>query len=317
MTYGCLACLPLRSRPDTSRAFCDAGSHSVIIRVVLRQAEALEVEDLKLMRLLNIQFSLAHIVGWLLVGACWIATPVFSITFWAELRGVELSLPTLFATLWANVLDPVLWLVVLGSVLVAFQPGQKILDRVRGIATSEGRCNYAVRGLHFICDGMKRRQKHSFVAAYESLLQAAAIELTQALNITSPNEVRTNLLLAVPNSKIKVIARSRPGSPVGVVYGMDDGLAAGGAMTQNKTVVVAKLPSALADGKQRHYRTVVASPVARGNRCFGAITADSSTDGLFDGKEAEIERVLLPYAAAIMITLSLDESSVDCPERYE
>lgn len=269
-----------------------------------------------LKRIEQYHFSVAHLLGWLLNVIAWIACPVMAIPFWAEIRGVDLA-PNFWTTLWAARTDGWLYVTIVLSVALAFQPGKLLLERATGLNNAEGRCNHAVRGLHAIADGTKRRNKVSFLQAYESLLQAASIELGASLRTTAGDELRTNLLLVAAPNHVRVVARSRPGSPIGVQYSRSNVSASAKAMANNQTVVENSIDAAPTRGEQRRYKTVVAVPVARGGRCFGAITADSCTDKIFSGNEAQIERILLPYAAAILLTLLQTDEHVVCPERYE
>jgi len=74
---------------------------------------------------------------------------------------------------------------------------------------------------------------------------------------------------------------------------------------------------ALNGQEARSYRSVVATPVCQGKTAYGAITADSKSRRVFRNKEALIDQILRPYAAAILLTLPADAPSFPCPERYE
>lgn len=257
-------------------------------------------------RWLSNRTSLGLMVGRLLTLAKLIAAAVGGVACWAQLTpGSQFLHPDLQS--W------VLWLLVAVGVMLAFDPGAWMVKRFAHILATDSRSNYLVNAFHKIREGTKNKANHSFNPSHELLLSAAVMELRDALGLGE--SLRTNLILALPPSKFRVAARSRFGSHL-AEYEMTDKAAVTNAMKLNRAFVVTNAKS-LKDGEQRIYRCVAAVPIAIGSKCYGAISVDSPGKRDFKGREAVLDRILGPYAAAILLTLSPEAPAYTCKEKHE
>jgi hypothetical protein len=260
-----------------------------------------------------IRVPVGRLLGVILTGVQKGATVVLGLIAWIQVRQIDLGQTTWLALGKAAVDDVWFYLSLAATVFVAINPGAWLLRASRRGGRSEHRSNYLVLALKCIRKSVKPLAVHQFDKAREQLLMAAEIELTEALGLVD-GAIKTNFLVAHGTDEVQVVARSRPGSPVDVVYKHDNDLAVTQAMKGNKTSAVGDVHQL--GHPEKPYRSVVATAVADGTKAFGAITADSSEKGRFSGKEAVIDRVFRPYAALLLLTITKDSASYTCPERY-
>jgi putative methionine-R-sulfoxide reductase with GAF domain len=64
--------------------------------------------------------------------------------------------------------------------------------------------------------------------------------------------------------------------------------------------------------RERSYRTVIAVPLTKGGRAYGAISLDSEVAYAFAGRTAEIAIQLQPYIALLVLTYPADAVSTEC-----
>lgn len=261
---------------------------------------------------MNNKFSLASIIGIVLVAIKWIAIPSFGIATWAQLRSNNLDDHQW--KLWIT--DWLFWFMVVASLAAAADPGQYLRRTARRRGVEEARSNHAVHafGLLTQCFRPKRAMDAKIHEARECLLRAAMYELCSKLDMPE-DALRVNLLVAMPPSQFRVAARSRPGSPM-AEYDMRPGSAVTDAMQKNLVAVIDDTTT-LSAGDRRSYKSVVAVPIALGKRAFGAISADTAARAAFRGKAEIVDKILRPYAAAILLTLPANATAYDCPDKHE
>jgi len=183
------------------------------------------------LKFLLARISFASLLGLLFTALKWSAIMFFGMATWAQLRSVEVVPPNLRDWLW--------WVLVAAAVFAAIDPGAHLRSMSRRFNTSESKSNLLVRALHLIrLDVTVKKKVQVLRPAHEGLLQAAALELRAALGIAEEGDLKTNLIVAAPPERFRVIARSRPGSPLEVEYTMTSETAVSGAIKGNRTVVV-------------------------------------------------------------------------------
>lgn len=194
-------------------------------------------------------------------------------------------------------------LILVATLLTGFAPGDRILRMRRKSATNISRMTNWCACMERVASHVRVKDAGKTERGYELMLRAAEAELEGVLGLAE-NTIKTNLLLLHSADKLKVIARSKPGSPVGRVYSCDDRKLCEVAMKENRTKVH-QLTRAERAKEKVPYREVAATPVVWGQQAFGAITADSVDKGVFRGKEDLVDQVLRPYATAVTVVLDL------------
>ncbi len=142
--------------------------------------------------------------------ATWVAVPFVALfCTWGEARGIiwAFGVKSILLESWD---DWLLWAVLSASILIALQPGPWLRSKSKRVLDSDSRSNHAVRGLHGMADGLKSpKAGHNFQMAHESLLQAAAIEVSMALGLDGEGFRDKSVKLAGPNKTV-IVTREVP-----------------------------------------------------------------------------------------------------------
>lgn len=268
-------------------------------------------------RMLDWRVSIAGMLGCVLTILKGLAILFGAFCSWVQLRGVPLN-ATWGVLVEEACLDKYWFLACMAAgVLVIWDPGMLLRRRAHDENVMEERSNYAVQGFWGIrAAGIRFKKEARFREAWENFLHAAAVELRAALGLGPDAKIKANLVLAKKPASFVVVARSEPGSPLDIEYRCEEYMVAWQAMRANATKTISKV-SAIPGHPKRPYEAVAAVPIAHGGKAFGALTVDSALAGAFKGKEAEIDRLLRPYAAAILLTIRPDADSFSCPDRYD
>jgi hypothetical protein len=271
----------------------------------------------RLDRVLNWRISLAGMLAALASCVVWFAVFFGAFCTWVQIRNIALN-----AT-WEIILDQMVedkfWLGACAffAAVVLYDPGPRLRRRAHDTNALEERSNYAVQGLLSIRAADPRFKKDTnFREARENLLHAAAVELRHVLKLPPSAQLKANLVLAKRPDSITVAARSEIGSPIDIDYKCEEYMVSWQAMRDNATKSLAKV-SAVPGHPKRPYEAVAAVPISHGAKAFGALTFDSVEPGVFTGREALIDRVARPYAAAILLTIGPQADHFPCPNRYD
>lgn len=259
---------------------------------------------------LHAKFSLANVLSYIFL--------IFSVTFailgglalWAQMVNGSMLEPQ-----WKS---PLFWIVLALSVVAGVNPKDWLRRKAGEVRMAEYRSNLVAQAFGVLREAVKLRGGSGAAKATRSrevLIQAAEHEVRSALSVSEPDRMKVNLVFVVSADRFRVVARSRPGNDL-VEYPMNDNAAVVRAMRTNKTIQVDKAKP-LKEGHERTYKSVAATPMAVGSKSFGAISVDSDDANCFKGREAQIDRILRPYAAAILVTVSDTDPHVTCPERIE
>lgn len=259
-----------------------------------------------------LRINLAMTLGWFVRLTTWSAVLLLGLGTWWQVR-VGSGDWSLEEAQTQAMGDPV-WLgvIVIAAFFVFADPGKKLLVAARRRNLEEDRADYLITAMESLNRFVKRRSvKDDMKRVWEPLLVAVQKDVARELGL--PEEgLKANLLLCEHENKVRVVARSKPGSPVPVTYSLLPRTASTAAISENKTYVSSTIP----DDKGRPYKCVVASPVANGEKMFGTITVDSASLKDFKGKEALLDAILLPYCSLILLTLDDNIYCVSCPARY-
>lgn len=274
----------------------------------------------RLQRWLNrvLDLSLRALLGYVLLVIAKLCVIGLACLSWYQIRQPRIEVLDFHRACWFAASDGLFWAIVAMAAMTLLNPGHLLLKRRNDKPSWDKQSNYFVHGLREIrTKVLASAPPHQLNRAYELLLRAAAIELQRHLSLLDDTSLKTNLVLVRSAGKIEVVARSRPGSPIGIHYThKPSGLAASRAMMENKTVVATKIRD-LPGHEHKPYNTVVATPICDGVQAFGAMTADSAESGAFAGREEAIDRILRPYAAIILLTLPESARWVHCKDRWK
>jgi hypothetical protein len=255
-------------------------------------------------------------LGWAFTVFGWLAMLLLGLGNWWQVRVGKGGWSSDEA--WKAASDDWIWLVLFvgASFYVAIDPGRSMRVWATSRLLRSDRSNYLVIGLEKLNRKIvPRSKKDDFDDVWEPLLKAAELEL--ALELQLPDGlIKTNLLLAQPPDEIKVVARSKPGSQTPITYKREQNSPSTLAMAANKTIIRCRL-GRNNDKWSRPYRCVAATPISEGTLVYGAITADSTHDAVFEGKEEIIDAVLNPYCALILLTLHAKDRSYSGASRHK
>ena len=221
--------------------------------------------------------------------------------------------------------------VLAATLLVTFQPGKRIREFSKESEQEERSWVLRYSGLTTIRrGGLNHAPKADpwvhLRQGFEQLLCAAHQELEIVLKISDKNLIKLNLLVLTQDNKLAVIARSRPGSPViGVSYPYDDKrFTSAKSISLNAPVVDPYVKEIRGEGPDPYdpdchskpYNCVAAVPIALGTHAYGAISVDSKNFTTFKGREAEINAILRPCAAEILLGLPNKMPHRKCPRAF-
>lgn len=251
-------------------------------------------------------------IGWALRILSWLAVPGLGFLAWYRLRDPDDVLVAAIED-WF-----VLVLIVIATVLAKYDLGVKLLSYNRRDELEEDSSLALEESLRTYVKERKSQDRDNRVR--ELLLRAVERAVKLELSLSVSDKVKANLLLLEIDgdhsepTHVIVAARSQPGSPTPKKYAVNVELPAYKAMQENTTVIFAGADLRAEDN--RLYKSVVATPIAIDEKSYGAITLDSQRKDAFRGKEVEIDRILRPFAAQMLLTIQLTNPSYSCPERY-
>lgn len=148
----------------------------------------------------------------------------------------------------------------------------------------------------------------------EAILECVVHSVREVLQVADHEKVVASLVsLDSDPEKMLVEARSTRERPVAVSYPKDQ-LVAWEAIRNGHIVTVDDVSQ---DSRwdpmgTRRYRAVVAVPVTRGGKAFGAVSIDSELTYAFFGRSAELSIHLEPYVALMSQTFKDSDRSIDC-----
>lgn len=256
------------------------------------------------------RIQLIDILRFVVSASTLVAVLIMAVFTWVGLRGSfgdagEMSFSGALKDVW-------FWGAIVASFIIWWDPETKIRFWLgSGVDTS---VDHFEMGVQFMMPELKvRSQKSRFDRAWVNLLQAAEQELSAELGLRDSGIIKANLLLLTPKDSITVVARSHVGSPVPKTYAFQGVLPAERAIEQNRTVVHSRIKMKT----KRPYRSVAATPIAKDQSAYGAITVDSPDPRAFSGNDVAIDRVLRRYAAMILLSINRESATIrKCPSAY-
>lgn len=275
-----------------------------------------------------LSLDLGFLLGWTLKLLTWLAVPCLGFVTWYE--ALKEGPPHPEGLLYVALRDWRMYAIVVATVLVAVNPGGRILGRRARAEEDDGRADFETVALHEArkhlqpkpLKGKKPDKQGRFNAmcdrfktTWEPTLIAAQLEIERELGLMGDGLIKTNLLL-VHDGHFVVVARSRPGSPCPERHAHNDQMPATRALQVNTTVVKCNI-NRQAGFEKKPYDCAAATPIAQRKQAFGVITVDSPETSTFRGREALLDRILRPYCAQILLTLGDSADYHDCPDVFK
>ena len=254
-------------------------------------------------------------VGWALVVLTWLSAIFLGVVAWKDAFDGEVwPLEDLLHSLKQHWF--VLLLILVATFLTLLHPGTRILRVSKSTDSQIYKSTNLVAGMHRLRKSVtcSTKKPSGLVPAYEHFLRAAENDLEYHLGLVE-DVIKVSLMLIETEKDLRVVARSKAGSPIDKLYSLESRSVSKASIEENRTVIRTVKKG---EGRRSYsYCCVSATPMTMNRKAYGVITVDSTSKRALWGKDELVGRVLRPYCAAILLTLSKDAPCIETVDSYE